>query len=105
VVNWLGKRLYLGKDTQVSRLFWLLAKKPGVAHGLGEVQRAVDGMETDREDRGDKEFKQAMNRLAKALATLRKRLRENDLDDHVIILKEGPNDWPSYTMISRFGKS
>ncbi len=46
-----------------------------------------------------------MNRIAKALSKLRKHLRENGLDDHVVIIKEGPRDEPSYTLISRFGHS
>lgn len=106
VVRWVGKRLYLGPEgSQIRELFMLLAKKPGVAHSLGEVQRAVDGMETNRDEHGEEEYKKAMNRLAKALSKLRAQLREHDLDDHVVILKEGPRDEPSYTLISRFGKS
>lgn len=105
VVNWVGKRLYLGHDTQVSRLFWLLAKPIGVARNLGEVQRAVDQMETDRDERGEAEFQLAMNRLAKAISKLRKQLREHDLDDHVLIVKGGERDWPNYTMVARFGES
>jgi len=103
VVHWFGKRLYLGDDTQISRLFWLLAEKPGVSHALGKVQRAVDGMETDRDEHGKDPFDKSMKRIAKALSKLRKHLRENDLDDHVIIIKEGPRDEPSYTLVSRFG--
>ena len=105
VVNWLGKRLYLGYDTQVSRLFWLLAKKPGVPRTLADVQQAVDGMETDRDEQGEEAFRKAMQRARKVISKLRDRLREYELDTHVMIIKEGPNDWPSYTMISRFGKS
>jgi len=104
VVNWFGKRLYLGRDTQVSRLFWLLAKKLGVPHDLGKVQRAVDGMETGRDEQGEEAFQKAMVRVRKAVSKLRSRLREHELDTHVMILKEGPNDWPSYTMIGRFGR-
>ncbi|MBN1341749.1 MAG: hypothetical protein JXQ73_03670 [Phycisphaerae bacterium] len=103
VVNWLGKRLYLGRDTQVSRLFWLLARRPGVPHDLGDVQQAVDGVWMDLGEAGDAEFRKTMNRIAKALSKLRMHLRENNLDDHVLIVKEGPSDGPSYTMISRFG--
>jgi len=44
-----GKRIYLGHDTQVSRLFWLLASPVGRAHTLAEVQRAIDGIETARD--------------------------------------------------------
>ncbi len=104
VVNWLGKRLYLGSEgTQVRELFWLLAQKPGVSHTLGEVQRVVDGMETDRYEQGEDAFQKSTNRIAKALSKLRKHLRENGLDDHVLIVKEGPSDSPSYTLIARFG--
>lgn len=105
VVRWVGKRLYLGGEgTQVRELFMLLARKPGAPHTLGEVQRAVDGMETFRDQHGKDEFDRSMKRIAKALSKLRARLRENDLDDHVIIIKEGPRLDPSYTLVSRFGK-
>jgi hypothetical protein len=103
VVNWLGKRLYLGRDTQVSRLFWLLAEHLGRPHDLGKVQRAVDGVETTRENDGEKEFKKARQRVRKALSKLNKQLRENGLDTHFMIIRDGPNDWPTYTMIRRFG--
>ncbi len=103
-VNWLGKRLYLGYDTQISRVFWLLVKHLGRPQDLGAMQRAVDGFETSRKEDGEEAFKKAMQRLRKAISKLRNRLQEHDLDDHVIILKEGPNDWPSYTMICRFDK-
>jgi hypothetical protein len=62
-------------------------------------------METYRDEQGDVAFRKAMNRIAKALSKLRKHLRENDLDDHFVILKEGPAEDPSYTMMARFGKS
>lgn len=45
----MGKRIYLGNDTQVSRLFRLLASPLGRAYPLCEVQRAVDNMETTRD--------------------------------------------------------
>jgi len=103
-VRWLGKRLYLGSEgSQIRNLFMLLAAKPGVPHTLGEVQRAVDGMETCPDEQGKDEFDRSMKRIAKALSKLRKHLRENDLDDHVIIVKEGPRESPSYTLVSRFG--
>lgn len=106
VVRWIGKRLYLGPEgSQVRELFMLLARNPGVPHLLGEVQRAVDGMETRRDEQGEDVFRKSMNRIAKALSKLRKHLRENDLDDHVVILKEGPRDEPSYTLVLRFGNS
>lgn len=102
VASWFGKRVYLGRDTQVSRLFWLLAKRLGVPHDLGQVQRAVDGMETNPDDQGEQQFLKSMNRVRKAVSKLRDRLREHELDTHVMIVKEGPNERPSYTMIRRF---
>jgi hypothetical protein len=46
-VAWcVGKRIYLGDDSQISRLFWLLARTVGRACTLAEVQRAVDGLAT-----------------------------------------------------------
>ncbi len=49
-VAWmLNKRIYLGRDTQLSRLFWLLTTPIGCACDLADVQRAVDGMETSAE--------------------------------------------------------
>ena len=104
VVNWMGKRLYLGHDTQISRLFWLLAKRPGVAHNLGQVQRAVDGMETSRDDADPEAYQKAMNRVRKAISKLRDHIREHGLETHVVIVKEGPNDWPTYAMVLRYGK-
>lgn len=106
VVRWIGKRLYLGPEgSQVRELFMLLARKPGVPHSLFEVQLAVDGTTTMRDTHGEDDFRKSMNRIAKALSKLRKHLRENELDDHVVIIKEGPRDEPSYTLISRFGNS
>lgn len=106
VVRWVGKRLYLGPEgSQVRELFMLLVRKPGVPHSLFEVQLAVDGTTTMRDTHGEDDFRKSMNRIAKALSKLRKHLRENELDDHVVIIKEGPRDEPSYTLISRFGNS
>ena len=98
---WVGKRIYLGDDTQVSRLFWLLARPLGVARTLGEVQRAVDRMETDRDCRPD-EVKKAGQRIRKAMSRLRAALREAKLDQHVIIVAGGPREVPEYTMVWRF---
>lgn len=98
---WAGKRIYLGNDTQIARLFWLLAKPVGRAASLAEVQRAVDGMETDRDGRPD-DVRKAAQRVRKAISDLRAALREVGLDDHVVIVKGGPQDTPDYTMVWRF---
>ncbi len=100
---WVGKPIYLGEDTQVSRLFWLLAKPVGVARTLGEVQRAVDGMETDRDCEAD-EVKRAGQRVRKAISKLRRTLRESGMDDHVLIVTGGTQAEPEYTMIWRYNR-
>jgi hypothetical protein len=100
----LGKRIYLGHDTQVSRLFWLLAEPVGRAFTLAEVQRAVDGMETSRDlDATGEEFQHASQRVRKALAKLRQALRENGADTHLLIVRGGDARTPEYTMVLRFG--
>jgi hypothetical protein len=101
----LGKRIYLGHDTQVSRLFWLLAKPVGRARSLAEVQRAVDGMETTRDmDATGDEFQRASQRVRKAIAKLRQALRENRADTHLLIVRGGDARTPEYTMVLRFGE-
>jgi len=98
---WAGKPIYLGTDTQVSRLFWLLAKPVGRACSLAEVQRAIDVFETDS-DRPSDEVRKAGQRVRKAFSKLRERLREAGLDDHVLILREGEQSNPEYSMVWRF---
>jgi hypothetical protein len=50
-----SKRVYLGHETVVSKLFWTLAGSVGKKCELGEIQRAIDGFETFR-DMGDEEY-------------------------------------------------
>ena len=95
-----GKRIYLGDDTQISRLFWLLASRVGRARTFGEVQRAIDRFETDREDK-DK-FEDAMKRLRKAISKLRRALHENKADDDLLIVRGGSAASPEYTIVLRF---
>jgi len=86
----MGKRIYLAKDSQISRLFWLLASPVGRARTLAEVQRAVDGFETDRDLDSDEDgFKQASQRVRKALSKLRQALREAKVDAHPLIVRGG----------------
>lgn len=98
-----GKRIYLGDDTQISRLFWLLASPLGRACSLGEVQRAVDDMETTRDmDESGEEYKKAGQRVRKALSKLRARLIEAGADDHLFVHRGGNRKYPEYTMVLRF---
>ena len=98
---WFGKRIYLGNDSQVSRLFWLLAKPVGAAHSAREVQRAVDGMNADR-DRTQQDARKAEQRMRKAFSKLRAALEEAGLDDHVVIVPGGPRGDREYSMVLRF---
>lgn len=101
--RYFGRRIYLGVDTQISRLFWLLCTPIGRACTLQEVQRAVDGMETRAElGNSEREVKQASQRLRKAFERLRKRFRESGLDHHLLVLSAGTKICPEYTLIQRF---
>lgn len=101
----MGKRIYLGKDSQIGRLFWLLASPIGRARSLAEVQRAVDGFETDREmDSDDNGFKQASQRVRKAFSKLRQAFREAKVDAHLLIVRGGSAACPEYTMVLRWPK-
>lgn len=99
---WGGKYIYLGNNTQVSRLFWLLAKPVGRPRTMGEVQRAVDGVESDPGYCGEEEARKACLRVRKAVSKLRERLREARVDEHAAIVREGQSDSPEYTMLWRW---
>lgn len=106
-IAWLlGKRIYLGDDSQISRLFWLLASPVGRACSLAEVQRAVDGLETTR-DMGPtgEEYKKAGQRVRKAISKLRAAIDEGGAADHLLIVRGGNNKYPEYSMVLRFGAS
>lgn len=99
----MGKRIYLGDDTQIGRLFWLLASPIGRARSLGEVQQAVDGFESDADmDATGDEVKKAAQRVRKAFSKLRDALRQAEVDDHILIVRGGTQDFPEYTMLRRF---
>lgn len=101
--KWMGKRLYLGRDTQASRLFWLLARPLGRARRIDEVQIAVDGMITDDSiDSPPEEIRKAALRVRKAVSKLRARMRDDGFDDHLVIHRDGGNECPEYTMVRRF---
>jgi len=102
VAWWVGKRIYLGNNTQVSKLFWLLAKPVGRAAKLYEVQRAIDDLETAPDMRPD-DVRKAAQRLRMVISKLRAALREAGLDDHVLIVKGGSQAEPEYSMVWRFG--
>ncbi len=100
IVRCAGKRVYLGNDTQISRLFWLLASPVGRACSLGEVQRALDAFETDRVQNAD-EFPLVSQRVRKALSKLRQALRDGGADHHILIVRGGDAENPEYTMVLR----
>lgn len=99
-----GKRIYLGEDTQISRLFWLLASPLGRVCSLGEVQRAVNHEESSREmNISEEQIRKANQSVRKAISKLRARLIEADADDHLFINRGGSQKHPEYTMVLRFG--
>ena len=100
IVWCVGKRVYLGNDTQISRLFWLLASPVGRACSLGEVQRALVEVETDREVNAN-EFRMVSQRVRKALSKLRQALREGGADHHILVVRGGDAENPEYTMVLR----
>lgn len=101
-VAWcMGKRIYLGRgDTQLKRLFWLLAKPFGRACSLAEVQRAVDGVETSVDlNVSAEDVRKAGQRVRKAISKLRERLREWGADEYLKIIPGGDAKNPEYTMV------
>jgi hypothetical protein len=106
-VAWcVGERVYLGDDSQISRLFWLLASPVGRACTLAEVQRAVDKLETTRAmGPTGEEYKKASQRVHKAISKLRAAIDEGGAVDHLLIVRGGNNKYPEYTFVLRFGAS
>ena len=100
----IGKRIYLGNDTQDSRLFWLLASPVGRACSLAEVQRAVDLQESSLEvGTEEAEITKSHQRVRKAISKLRAALHESSADDHLLVTRSGSSENPEYTMLARFG--
>ena len=100
----MGKRIYLGDDTQVSRLFWLLASPIGRARTLAEAQRAVDLQESSLEVGTEEcEIRKLHQRVRKAISKLRAALVEASVDDHLLVTRSGSSEDPEYTMLARFG--
>jgi hypothetical protein len=48
------------------------------------------------------EVKKAAQRVRKALSKLRDALRQAEVDDHLLIIRGGTQDFPEYTMLRRF---
>lgn len=104
-VRWFGELLYLGKaDGQVAKLFWLLVKRFGKSCRLDVIQREIDGFETS-ENVGStaEEISKSKQRIRELISTLRSRLRENSLDECVVIHNENAKTNPAYTMSFRPG--
>lgn len=100
----MGKRIYLGDDTQVSRLFWLFASPVGRARTLAEVQRVVDLQESSRAiGTEEAEIRKSLQRVRKAISKLRAALLEASVDDHLLVMRSGSSADPEYTMLARFG--
>lgn len=77
----MGKRIYLGDNTQVSRLFGLLASRIGRSQTLAEVQRAVDLPESSLEVGTEEgEIRKSHQRVGKATLQVRAALLEASVD-------------------------
>jgi hypothetical protein len=97
---WLaGRWIYLGSDTQLGRLFWVLAEPFGRRRSLREVQLAVDGHETSQVvGSTPAQVEQAAKRLRKVLSKLRLRLQESRLDETVMINTNGSGERLTYCL-------
>lgn len=97
-----GKRLYLGNDTQISRLFGLLANPIGRVREYDEVQKAVDGVLTDCSvGSSPDETRKAQIRSRKAFWRLRDRIRKCGAGDHILIHRTDLEGGAELTMIRR----
>jgi len=88
VVYWFRKRLYLGKDTQLRRLFDMLAHSPGMWVPSTTIQSRVFGTSyiepSDASDTGD-----LLNqRLRKLVSRLKERFDEDHLSDSANIFAD-----------------
>jgi hypothetical protein len=98
------KRIYLGNDTEVSRLFGLLASPVGRACSLAEVQRAVDLQESSRDVGSEEpEIQKSHQRIRKAISKVRAALHEAAVDDQLLVTRSGSQTNPEYSMLLRFG--
>jgi hypothetical protein len=102
---WFGKRIYLGNDTQVSRLFWLLADPPGRAYCISQVQKAIDGYQVD-ESLGSTidDVRKAEQRVRKVTSRLRKEMQRENMDDHIVLARNKGKGGSEMSMIFRHGE-
>jgi hypothetical protein len=99
----LSKRIYLGRECKVKKLFWLLAEHLGRPHLIHEVQEAVDGFASDASmGVSDDEVRKADQRLRQTVSRLRERLRSSGVEDHVFIHREHTARGPALTMYRRY---
>jgi hypothetical protein len=71
---------------------------------MWDVQRVVDGVETHRDhDATGEEFRKASQRVHKAVANVRKAIRDAEADTHLLIVAGGDRANPEYTTVLRYG--
>jgi hypothetical protein len=100
VVWWGSKRLYLGKQTQLRRLFHLLADHPGRWHPVSEIQEAVYELRTDASlGLPKREVNRAAQNLRRLISRLKQRIREWGMDDHVVVVPKHVNHRPGYVLL------
>ena len=101
VVYWgTGKRIYLGEQTQLRRLFHLLADRPGRRHPVSEIQEFVFEIRSDRSIGVSKsEVRRAEQKLRKLISRLKERMREGRLDEDAIIVPRQFEYRPGYVLM------
>ncbi len=101
VVYWgTGKRIYLGEQTQLRRLFHLLADRPGRWHPVSEIQEFVFEIRSDRSIGVSKsEVRRAEQKLRKLISRLKERMREGRLDEDAIIVPRQFEYRPGYVLM------
>lgn len=97
-----GKRVYLGFETQLAKLFNLLANPVGTARSMAEVQKELEGTEISC-DYGDskEDVKDSFRRISRTLYKLRQNLEQARADDHLLVNRTGSGHDSLFTMILR----
>jgi hypothetical protein len=100
---WCGKRIYLGRNTQLCKLFWLLSSQLGRARSVEEIIEVIDEkrIEAGRRAWSQPERLKAEQRVRKVVSRLRSRLGEEEVDAHAVIVRE-KTPHSAYVMIRRF---
>lgn len=101
---WIGKRIYVGDNTDVAKLFWLLAQPLGRPRLIGEVQRAVEGYETHHGYSSQKDCRRSSQRIRKVASVLRGRIRDAGLENRLLVGVRGGGEGRAYVLFDLLGR-